>query len=601
MGDLCRQKPDGSFEFVGRKDFQVKVNGQKVELSDIESKIVQHPMVKHCVVIYPDQGPYSKRLVAIVQSINASSQLSRHSRAASTTNPSLSLQSVTEFLSLLLPSFMMPSVLIGLKHMPYTPTMKIDRNRLKHWLLEEDVHSASLEEVTHVSTALNGPLLCSTEERAAKLSCLVADIVAAKHSAIWKTISGHDNNLSDIGVNSAQMMRLASKIHQQFGVKILVDMLGAEDVTIRGLAALVDSNGTKLGHANSNGVGSVTVLVRSDGAEQALQRVSQAIAAAGASPDQYSKLRAWPGDLGKPRLGLSEEHWSELSSTEQQLDARRPSINTIVHCGAVVEWTKSYNELEVANVTSTKVLLKLTLASAHVRRFIFISGGRYPNSPKKTAHDLGALYAEAAESTGYAQSKFVAERLVANVQQATHDKSISTVSPAYLIGDREYGLANQDDYLWRIIWASVRVGAFVADERDQWLFVADISSVAERVAALTVAQPSNSWTPTLAILDGLSMRKLWDHVSDVLGVSLDAVPADTWLHRVKQDMDETSSHLLWPLASTLDTSCGRLTNRRCLATDMSTDSATAGVDLAIRRNIQHLQSVGFFTPATIVE
>ncbi|KAK5697836.1 putative NRPS-like protein biosynthetic cluster [Elasticomyces elasticus] len=654
MGDLRRQKSDGSFEFVGRKDFQVKVNGQRVELSDIESKLVQHPMVKHCVVIYPDQGPYSKRLVAIVQSINAPSQLSRHSRAASATEPALSLQGVTEFMSLLLPSFMMPSVLIGLKHMPYTPTMKIDRNRLKHWLLEEDVHTASLGEVTLVSTALNGPLLCSTKRPAAELSCLVADIVTIKHSAIWKTISGHDNSLSDIGVNSAQMMRLASKIHQQFGVKILVDMLGAKDMTVRDLAALVESNGSMLGHANvsptvderttflqdrvaeisqsvigtiqdpqsfsrhifltgatgylgvqillhllkSTGVGSVTVLVRSNGAEQALQRVRQAIAAAGTSPDQYSKLRAWPGDLGKPRLGLSEEHWSELSSTEQQSDARRPSIGTIVHCGAVVDWIESYNELEAANVTSTKTLLKLTLASAHVRRFIFISGGRYPDSPKDKTQDLEALYAEAAENTGYAQSKFVAERLVANVQQATHDKLISIVSPAYLIGDREYGLANQDDYLWRIIWASVRIGAFVADEVDQWLFVADISSVAERVVALTVARPSNPWTPTLTILDGLSMSKLWGHVSSLLGVSLDAVPADMWLQRVKQDMDATNSHLLWPLAGTLDTSCGRLTNRRCPAADVN--SATTAVDLAIRRNLEQLQSVGFFAHNSVV-
>ncbi|KAK5111270.1 hypothetical protein LTR85_012211 [Meristemomyces frigidus] len=651
MGDIFRQRSDGSLDFVSRKDFQVKVNGQKVELGDIESKLVQHATVKQCVILYPDQGPYAKRLVAVIQSGDTASKSSRHSRAAIRNNPALSLQIVTEYLSCMLPPFMLPTVLIGLRNMPYTPTMKIDRNRLKNWLSEDDICRTFQGEIILISTALNGPSLSPEEQMATELSCLVADVVAARHSAVWTSISGHDNRLVDIGINSAQMMRLASMIHKRFAIRLLVEMLGSKEMTIRSLAALVTRNEAEqdeqivrtaiqaraqaledrvakasrsvletvpwrdpskrhvfltgatgylgvqilLHLLASNHVAFITVLARSAGADQALERVIHTVSAAGADPHQHSKLRAWPGDLSKPNLGLSDENWSDLSGSGQRLTHSHPSIDTIIHCGAVVDWTKSYNELEAANVTSTQLLLKLALDSPHIRRFVFISGGRYPDPAKDDNDDLGAMYADAAQDSGYAQTKFVAERLVDNVRRSTHSKSVDIISPAYLIGSREHGLANQDDYLWRIIWASVRVGAFNADEKNQWLFVAEASSVAERVVALTLRDTTSPLSTTLRILDGLSMQRVWDKVCDVLGLSLEPLSVHDWLQRVRHDMDETSDHLLWPLADTLDTGLGQLTKLRCLATDIETGLAMAEVEVAIQRNLEHLCSVGFFS------
>jgi thioester reductase-like protein len=466
----------------------------------------------------------------------------------------------------------------------------------------------------------------------------------------WKSISGHDNRLSDIGIDSAQMMRLSSMIHKRFGVKLLVDLLGSEDMTIRKLAALLASGNTAhadrkalttteakiqllrsrvagvsesvLGinpsrrpHARhvfltgatgylgtrilvhllrSFNISSVTVLVRSSGAEQALDRVKHAVLAAGADGEQCSNLRAWPGDLSQPRLGLSPEHWIELSGSEGQLCGGKRIIDTIIHCGAVVDWTKSYNELAPHNVGSTEQLLRLTLATPAVQRFIFISGGRYPDPVSDDRHDLDAVYAATAEGNAYAQTKFVSEQLVDKVRHAAHNKSIKTVSPAYLIGSRNDGLANQDDYIWRIIWASLRVGSYNADENDQWLFVAEAGCVAERIVALALQDRTHPQDTTLRILDGLSMQRMWENVCAVLKKPLTPVSAETWLQKVKQDMDETPNHLLWPLADTLEGSYGYLTQRRCAATDMGSAPST-GIDLAVRRNIEYLGRVGFFS------
>lgn len=391
---------------------------------------MQHHAVKQCAVLYPGEGPYKGRIVAIVQSVNVPSQLSRHSRAAIATDPIFSLRSLTDFLACMLPSFMLPTVLIELVDMPYTPIMKIDRNRLQTWLLDANVCKASLGVISNISTALNGPSLSPEEHHAMALSALVADVVAAKGSAAWSSISGHDNSFVEIGINSAQIMRLASLIHKQFGTKLLVELLSSPGMTIRSLAAiLVSSNGeTKVDDENAaskleartkhlqdqvtkvsqsvistsmdstipgRGLSSrhvfltgatgylgvqilihllraiecesVTVLVRSTGANQALEKVRHALRTAGADKDQdhLQKLRAWPGDLSEAKLGLSEEHWEELSGGGLGIEG--PSINAIIHCGALVNWTKSYNELEAANVTSTAILLEQVVASSHVR------------------------------------------------------------------------------------------------------------------------------------------------------------------------------------------------------------------------------------------
>ena len=65
-GDLARFRADGSIEFLGRADLQVKVRGYRIELGEIEAALVKHPAVQDAVVHVWEDDTFDKRIAAYV-------------------------------------------------------------------------------------------------------------------------------------------------------------------------------------------------------------------------------------------------------------------------------------------------------------------------------------------------------------------------------------------------------------------------------------------------------------------------------------------------------------------------------------------------------
>jgi amino acid adenylation domain-containing protein/non-ribosomal peptide synthase protein (TIGR01720 family) len=113
-GDLARWLPDGSLEFRGRKDMQIKMRGYRIELGEIEAVLLSHPIVEQCVVNMYEDDRLNKRLVAYVVTKKAAT--------------------ITEVLRIWLqervPDFMVPSNFVRLDALPLNANGKIDRRAL---------------------------------------------------------------------------------------------------------------------------------------------------------------------------------------------------------------------------------------------------------------------------------------------------------------------------------------------------------------------------------------------------------------------------------------------------------------------------------------
>ena len=113
-GDLARYRNDGTIEFLGRVDDQVKVSGFRIELGEIETVLMEHPNVQSTVVVARQDAPGEKKLVAYVVF----------------RRPDDDRSELRSFLQKKLPAYMVPSEFVALNSLPLSPNGKVDRGAL---------------------------------------------------------------------------------------------------------------------------------------------------------------------------------------------------------------------------------------------------------------------------------------------------------------------------------------------------------------------------------------------------------------------------------------------------------------------------------------
>ncbi|MDB5921258.1 MAG: hypothetical protein JWN13_194 [Betaproteobacteria bacterium] len=122
-GDLARYRPDGTLEFLGRVDDQVKLRGFRIELGEIEANLVDHPDVRQAAVhlwtVKPDDVHIVACCVPAKAGVLSSVSLRKHLRAR-------------------LPDYMIPQHFLPVGEIPLTPNGKVDRRRLPTPVLTEN-------------------------------------------------------------------------------------------------------------------------------------------------------------------------------------------------------------------------------------------------------------------------------------------------------------------------------------------------------------------------------------------------------------------------------------------------------------------------------
>ena len=203
-GDLGRYLADGNIEFVERIDDQVKVRGFRVELSEIEAVLAQHPGVKESVVVVSEDGETGKRIVAyVVPNPDVAEEPTAHVLRA--------------HLSGLLPDYMIPSVFVHMGQLPLTRNGKVDRRALP----PPDLMLAAPEE-QFVAPAPG-------------IETSLADIWAA---VLGLERVSREANFFELGGHSLLAMQVVARIQESFGIEFpLRHLFGA--LTLADLAGLI--------------------------------------------------------------------------------------------------------------------------------------------------------------------------------------------------------------------------------------------------------------------------------------------------------------------------------------------------------------------------
>ena len=113
-GDRARYRHDGTVEFLGRVDDQVKLRGHRIELGEIESELRRHPAVHEAAVLLRDEAPGGPALVAYV----------------TPSNGTVDVDGLRTWVGRTLPKIMVPSRVNVLPTLPLTPNGKLDRRAL---------------------------------------------------------------------------------------------------------------------------------------------------------------------------------------------------------------------------------------------------------------------------------------------------------------------------------------------------------------------------------------------------------------------------------------------------------------------------------------
>lgn len=135
-GDLVRYSEDGSLIYVGRKDNQAKLHGQRLELGEVEHHLGQVPTIRHALATIPSRGLYEKKLVGVLtfKDQNYPYTADEGLQFVARNDAEAQIRAAIAGLSNRVPPYMVPSNWIVLMAIPLLPSGKLDRRRITTWL-----------------------------------------------------------------------------------------------------------------------------------------------------------------------------------------------------------------------------------------------------------------------------------------------------------------------------------------------------------------------------------------------------------------------------------------------------------------------------------
>jgi amino acid adenylation domain-containing protein len=205
-GDLVRRLPDGMLDFIGRVDFQVKIQGYRIEPGEIASVLQKHPKIGNALVMAREDMGAQKVLVGYFVSLEP-----------------LDSEALKRYLRQELPEYMIPAHLVALDSFPLTPGGKVDRKALPRPAQERP--------------AVSREFVAPSTDWERRLAGLWSEILGV--DAV-----GVDDSFFELGGSSLSLLRFNVQLEHRFDVRVPV-VTFFQRPTVRGLSAFLEHADTE--------------------------------------------------------------------------------------------------------------------------------------------------------------------------------------------------------------------------------------------------------------------------------------------------------------------------------------------------------------------
>ncbi|MET3988073.1 amino acid adenylation domain-containing protein [Streptomyces sp. PvR034] len=533
-GDRVRRLPDGSIDYLGRLDGQIKLRGFRIELGEIEAALTEHPAVRAAAAVLLGSGADADLAVGYLGRATESE--------------------ARDHLARLLPAHMVPRLIVPLAAVPTSSHGKADRRALTELLA---AHRHSPPPAASDAAAGAGPV----ERR----------LLALWHEVLGRRADSLDDDFFALGGHSLRVIRLLGRIEREYGTRIAVhDFLAAP--TVRAVAR-------RLGGAGQDGPrpaivvagpeharldpavvftgrsaparphdpvlltgatgfvgahvlaellertrGRVLCLVRAGSQDAARHRIATAVRRYGLRCDPADpRIAPVPGDLALPGLGLTGTRW------EREVREAR----AVFHLGAEVHHVSGFQHLAAANVQGTAELLRIAAADEPARFHHISTLGVFKDDatgPRTITEATGADGERHSLGRGYAAAKWAAEQLVAQAVERGADAHVYRLGRA---GGSTGGAISPDDFLTRLLTSSAALGCYPDDPR----LATDalpVDTMARAVVALALAGHEAGTVHHIHHPRRTGLGALLSVYDRRTGATTAPVGLATWLHRLTE-------------------------------------------------------------------
>ncbi len=541
--DQVRLEEDGLISFIGRFDRQVKIRGQLVELEEIESTLLTRDDIKQACVI---KKTLNNRDVLI---------------CFVTENTAIDREEIKTFLTQKLSPWMIPNHFETLESMPETATGKIDPIALSN-------RKISLEET-------------ATKKQDTALSKTEKEILPIWQSVLKRTDISVNDEFKALGGDSFAMIE-ASLLAELNKLAITPELLSTKK-TIRQIANHLDQENTNTQEMDadilrqkmalddewrsriegarkrpkentkpsknifvtgSNGFlasrliyqllekndVNIYALVRAKNEQEGLSRLTQALNNQGLSLSEkkLNQITIICGDLSLPNMGIRTEKWKSLSQ----------NIDTIIHSGAIVNMTASFNDLSAVNIDGTKEVMKLALAGQHKKLHYMSTLSVFVSTDQNT----GVLKeSDRLENTkkiygGYAQTKWASEYFLHLIPSEVCDISIYRLG--LITGDTKIGHASKTDFLALFVKGLIELNTVVQHPNLDTIKV-DVTpvdyacDVLNTLITKTQKESSEHKIYHIANQDGFSLSQFLSVLARI-GHNINVVSVKDWQQKIEE-------------------------------------------------------------------